>query len=512
MTTSLETVAALLAQAEASSGPPARYVPISRRLLADSLTPVTAYRALAGGDAVTGRGTFLFESVVSNEKIGRYSFLGVDPAYRFEAHGRRVVWTDTATGATEELADGDPLDELERRLDAHRSVETAALPRFAGGAVGYFAYDSVRYVEHLPDAPPDDRGVPDIALGFYERMVIFDNLNKAILLVAMVDRERVAGAGLDAAYAEAVAGLDALSAALFAAPAPPQPTEIDTGGEVSLEWTSNFTRDRFEAAVERGKEYIRAGDVFQFVPSQRLETRTTASPLNIYRALRVINPSPFMFLCDLPNVQLIGASPEIMTRVEGDEITVRPLAGTRPRGRTDDEDQALERELLADEKERAEHVMLVDLARNDIGRVARYGSVELTDVMSVERYSHVMHISSNVVGRMREGLTALDAMRATLPAGTVSGAPKVRAMEIIDELEPHRRGPYGGAVGYIDFTGDMDLCIALRTLVMRGDTCWVQAGCGVVADSVPSAEYDETINKAKGLLKAIEVAQTQLPG
>ena len=530
MTTTLDQVRQLLDRAAAADEASAdgdgaaaiRYVPISRRLLADSLTPVTAYAALARHAAgqPAPRGAFLFESVVSSEKIGRYSFLGVDPKYRFEAAGRRIRWTDRSSGAAvvDETTVDDPLAALETRLAAHRALETDALPRFAGGAVGYFAYDSVRYVEHLPDAPPDDRRLPDISLGFYEQMVIFDHLSKAILLVGQIDRTRIDAVGLETAYADAVAGLDTLSDRLFAAPAAPQATPIDTTGPVGLAYESNFTRGDFEAAVDRGKEYIRAGDVFQFVPSQRLQVQTEATPLNIYRALRVINPSPFMFLCDLPDpqagdgerFQLIGASPEIMTRVEGDAITVRPLAGTRPRGRTEAEDLALERELLADEKERAEHVMLVDLARNDIGRVARYGSVELTDVMSVERYSHVMHISSNVVGRMRPGLTALDAMRATLPAGTVSGAPKVRAMEIIDELEPHRRGPYGGAVGYLDFTGDMDLCIALRTLVMRGRTCWVQAGCGVVADSVPAAEYDETINKAKGLLKAIEVAETQL--
>ena len=538
VTTSREATAALVSEATASPpdarfGQPVRYVPIVRRLLADTLTPVTAYAALARGtaatgdttvsppdgsheqreedttlvrQAATGRGTFLFESVVSNENVGRYSFLGIDPTFRVEAYGPRLDRHDLRTGERTSETPDDLLDTLDALLAQHRALPHAHLPRFAGGAVGYFAYDSVRYVEHLPNAPQDDRNLPDLSLGFYERMVIFDHINKVLLLVAQLDLRAVADEGLDAEYDRAVADLDSLQQRLFAAPALPQATAIHPAGDVTLDWTSNFTREQFEAAVERGKEYIRAGDVFQFVPSQRLTVQTDASPLGIYRALRVINPSPFMFLLDLPDVQLIGASPEIMTRVDDGEVTVRPLAGTRPRGRTEEEDRRLEADLLADEKERAEHVMLVDLARNDIGRVARYGSVDLTDVMSVERYSHVMHISSNVVGRMREGLTALDAMRATLPAGTVSGAPKVRAMEIIDELEPHRRGPYGGAVGYIDFTGDMDLCIALRTMVMRDRTCWVQAGCGVVADSDPAAEWQETINKAKGLLKAIEVA------
>ncbi len=273
---------------------------------------------------------------------------------------------------------------------------------------------------------------------------------------------------------------------------------------------SNFTQAEFEAAVERSKEYIRAGDIFQVVLSQRLEMETQARPLDIYRALRVVNPSPFMFLLKTPEVTLIGSSPEIMVRVEDGTTTIRPLAGTRPRGRTEAEDQQLAEDLLADPKERAEHVMLIDLARNDVGRVAKFGSVRLSDVMVVERYSHVMHITSNVTGQLIEGKTALDALRAGLPAGTVSGAPKVRAMEIIDELEPHRRGPYAGAVGYVDFTGNMDTCIALRTLVMIGQTAYVQAGAGIVADSVPQSEYEETLNKARGLLRAIEVAEEQL--
>jgi anthranilate synthase component 1 len=277
-----------------------------------------------------------------------------------------------------------------------------------------------------------------------------------------------------------------------------------------MAWKSNFTREGFEQAVARCQEYIRAGDIFQVVISQRLQLETSARPIDIYRALRIVNPSPFMFLLRTPRVNLVGASPEIMVRVEEGEVTIRPLAGTRRRGKTEEEDLRLEQELLDDPKERAEHVMLVDLARNDVGRVAQYGSVTLSDVMKVERYSHVMHITSNVTGQLAPGRSALDALRAGLPAGTVSGAPKVRAMQIIDEIEPHRRGPYAGAVGYLDFTGNMDTCIALRTLVMVGQTAYVQAGAGIVADSVPSEEYQETLNKAKGLLTAIEIAQSQL--
>jgi anthranilate synthase component 1 len=295
---------------------------------------------------------------------------------------------------------------------------------------------------------------------------------------------------------------------LGAIPKSLRPLDVTPRGNPSILFQSDTTQSEYEAAVARCQEYIRAGDIFQVVISQRLQLETQARPLDIYRALRVVNPSPFMFLLNTPHVTLVGSSPEIMVRVEDGETTIRPLAGTRRRGATDPEDRALAEELLADPKERAEHVMLVDLARNDVGRVARYGSVRLSDVMQVERYSHVMHITSNVTGTLKAGMTALDALRAGLPAGTVSGAPKVRAMEIIDEVEKHRRGPYGGAVGYIDFTGNMDTCIALRTLVMQGQTAYLQAGAGIVADSVPTSEYQETLNKAQGLLRAIELAES----
>ncbi|HEX6985955.1 MAG TPA: anthranilate synthase component I family protein, partial [Planctomycetaceae bacterium] len=329
---------------------------------------------------------------------------------------------------------------------------------------------------------------------------------KTILVVAHART----GGDPQAAYEDACRRVDDLCRQLQRGQADLQLTDIALGGEPTKSWTSNFTREGFCAAVERCKEYIRAGDAFQIVLSQRLQRETTARPLDIYRALRVVNPSPFMFLLRSPEATLIGSSPEIMVRVEDGVTTIRPLAGTRKRGATEEEDRRLAEELLADPKERAEHVMLIDLARNDVGRVSRFGSVKLSDVMVVERYSHVMHITSNVTGRLLPGKTALDALRAGLPAGTVSGAPKVRAREIIDELEPHRRGPYAGAVGYLDFTGNMDTCIALRTIVMQGQTAYVQAGAGLVADSVPESEYEETLNKAKGLLKAIEVAEGQL--
>jgi anthranilate synthase component 1 len=325
-----------------------------------------------------------------------------------------------------------------------------------------------------------------------------------------VAHARLDQADPEAAYQAACDQIDTMCRQLQQGTADLQLTDINLRGEPTLEWTSSFTRDGFESAVRHCQDYIRAGDIFQVVIGQRLQLETSARAIDIYRALRIVNPSPFMFLLKTPRVQLVGASPEIMVRVEEGKVTVRPLAGTRRRGATEEEDQRLEQELLADPKERAEHVMLVDLARNDIGRVAEYGSVHLSDLMKVERYSHVMHITSDVSGRLRAGQTALDALRAGLPAGTVSGAPKVRAMQIIDEVEPCRRGPYAGAVGYIDFTGNMDTCIALRTLVMVGQTVYVQAGAGIVADSQPAEEYQETLNKAKGLLMAIQIAQTQL--
>jgi len=313
--------------------------------------------------------------------------------------------------------------------------------------------------------------------------------------------------GLEAAYADACRRVEELTATLSDADRSLRPAEIEVGGEVTIPVASNFTPERFEAAVEKCLEYIRAGDIFQVVLSQRFQTKLTAPAFELYRTLRVVNPSPFMFYLRLPQVTLVGSSPEIMVRVVGGKVTVRPLAGTRPRGRDEAEDRRLADELLADPKERAEHVMLVDLGRNDVGRVARYGTVELSDVMVIERYSHVMHITSNVTGQLTSDRDSFDALRACLPAGTVSGAPKVRAMQIIDELEPHRRGPYAGAVGYVDFNGNMDTCIALRTVVIQGENAYVQAGAGIVADSVPAAEFAETQNKARGLLRAIEITE-----
>jgi len=476
-------------------------VPVYRQLLGDALTPVSAFCKVQEGEWA-----FLFESVVGGERLGRYSFVGSGPFFRFEAFDRRVV-TQAGRGPKQEFTHPDPLRKLEEALAAYRAPHVPGLPRFCGGAVGYAGYDTVRYVEHLPDAPEDDRGLPDLSFAFYDRMVVFDHISKTVAAVA---HAHIDPSSLRKCYDEACARVDRLVERLQQGVAELQVTDIDPGGPVSIPHQSNFSKDGFQAAVLKCKEYINAGDIFQVVLSQRFKANTTARPFDIYRALRAVNPSPFMFYVKAGPTTLVGASPEIMTRVEGDLVTIRPLAGTRRRGATPDEDKALADELIADPKERAEHIMLVDLGRNDVGRVAKFGSVELSDLLTVERYSHVMHISSTVTGRLEPGKTAFDALRSCLPAGTLSGAPKVRAMQIIDELEPHRRGPYGGAVGYIDFTGNMDTCIALRTMVVQGQTAYVQAGAGLVADSDPEAEYQETVNKAKGLLRALEIAETQL--
>ncbi len=499
-------------------------VPIYRQLLGDTLTPVTAFHRIQGGDWA-----FLFESVVGGERLGRYSFLGADPFLLFQAWDRKVRIDDLQSGKSQELEHPDPLRLLEEWLAHYRGPNLPGLPRFSGGAVGYAGYDTVRYVERLEQPPKDDRGLPDLSFAFYDRMVIFDHINKTIAAVAHAhvppkpQDERSDSWGsklLPQSYADACRRVDELVERLRQGNATPKLTDIAPVGQVQRSFRSNFGPGEFEKAVEKAKEYIKAGDVFQVVLSQRILAETRAHPFDIYRTLRVVNPSPFLFYLKAgPKLTLVGSSPEIMVRVETDKVTIRPLAGTRRRGESEEEDQRLAEELIADPKERAEHIMLVDLGRNDVGRVARYGTVQISDVMTVERYSHVMHICSNVTGRLQPGKSAFDALRSCLPAGTLSGAPKVRAMQIIDELEPHRRGPYGGAVGYVDFGGNMDTCIALRTMVIvpsgasatgGSQTVYLQAGAGIVADSVPQKEREETMNKAMGLLRALEIAETQL--
>jgi anthranilate synthase component 1 len=493
------------------------YVPIYRRLLSDVLTPVQAFKKLDVSPAAC-----LFESVIGGEKVGRYSFLASDPYLQIEAHGTQVTISRAESSSdveepvwsTESLETDNPLEILRGQVQSMNVAHLSELPPFIGGAIGYAGYDTVRYVERLPNAPHDDRELPDLWFALYHHMVVFDHVQKTVTVLALADVRDKDPAALRQAYEQASRQVDFLVEQLE------KPEHelhlddvsfgVDIGGEVTLAYESNLSQAEFEDAVRKCIEYIRAGDIFQVVISQRLETPLEVPPFELYRTLRVVNPSPFMFYLRTPRTTLVGSSPEILVRVVDGRVTVRPLAGTRPRGRTEQEDLQLAEELLADPKERAEHVMLVDLGRNDVGRIARYGSVEISDVMVIERYSHVMHITSNVSGQLRDDCDSFDALAACLPAGTVSGAPKVRAMEIIDELEPNRRGPYAGAVGYIDFAGNMDTCIALRTVVIHNGVAYVQAGAGIVADSVPEREYQETLNKACGLLKSIEITQQRI--
>jgi len=490
------------------------FVPVFRQLLSDTLTPVSAFRLLDDGGPAC-----LFESVIGGEKVGRYSFLAANPAGRFRAQGNEITITRRGDPSREQMTADDPLDAFREHFH-FRVAQINGMPPFVGGAIGYAGYDVVRYVEHLPNAPQDDRHLPDLDFSFYHTLCVFDHVGKTITVIALADCRdvqtndqaatayRLAGQEIDATIARLSRHTDTNSDRWV--PDEWNPEKWSQITEPALQVESNFTRESFCQAVRDCVEYIRAGDIFQVVPSQRWSVKTAVDALEIYRSLRVVNPSPFMFYVRTPECELVGCSPEIMCRVADRVVTVRPLAGTRPRGKTEKEDRALERELLADPKECAEHVMLVDLGRNDVGRVAKFGSVELTEVMIVERYSHVMHISSEVQGTLRDGLDAFDALKACLPAGTVSGAPKVRAMEVIDSIEPQRRGPYGGAVGYIDYRGNMDTCIALRTMVIKDKVVYVQAGCGVVADSDPHAEYEETMNKAKALISAIELTERRL--
>jgi anthranilate synthase component 1 len=472
-------------------------VPVLRRLLADLDTPLGAYQRFAGP------GTFLLESVQGGEKWGRYSIIGLPAAERIVVRGERIEVLRDGT-VTERHASADPLAFVEAFARRERVYPHPALGMFAGGLVGYFGYDCARYVERrLADgAPPDRLGTPDILLLCCEEFLVFDNLANAIVLVTTVD-PRAADAAERAARR-----LDELQQRLEqpVPRLPPVDLEPRDSAAVEARFVSEFGRAAFEAAVERIREYILAGDVMQVVPSQRLSAPFAGHPLNLYRALRHLNPSPYLYFLDFGELHIVGSSPEILMRLAGGEVTVRPIAGTRRRGATPEEDAALERELLADPKEIAEHLMLIDLGRNDVGRVAETGSVRVTERMAIERYSHVMHIVSNVTGRLRDGLGAMDVLRATLPAGTLSGAPKIRAMQIIDELEPSKRGIYGGAVGYLSWHGEMDTAIAIRTAVICGGQLHVQAGAGIVADSVPALEWEETLSKARAMLRAVAMA------
>jgi anthranilate synthase component I len=470
-------------------------VPIVLETFADLDTPLSLYLKLANEPH-----TYLLESVVGGERFGRYSFIGLAARRRIEVRGYECVEIEGDTVLQRNTVE-DPLAFVESYLQRFRVARDPRLPRFCGGLVGYFAYDTVRYVEKrlARTRKPDPLGVPDILLLVSEELAIVDNLSGKLSLVVYAEP------GKTDAYAKARERLAGLLHRLRESVAIPP----DVRGE-SEPAVSGFGEAAYHAAVERAKKYIYEGDIMQVVPSQRMSKRYRATPLALYRALRTLNPSPYMYYFDLRDFHIVGASPEILVRLEGEMVTVRPIAGTRRRGATPAEDTALAEELLADEKERAEHIMLVDLGRNDVGRVAVTGSVRVTEQMVIERYSHVMHIVSNVDGVLRPGLRAIDVLRATFPAGTVSGAPKVRAMEIIDELEPVKRGVYAGAVGYLGFHGNMDVAIALRTAVVKDGVLHVQAGGGIVADSEHEAEWQETQNKARALLRAAEMAESGL--
>ena len=472
-------------------------IPFVLESFADLDTPLSLYVKLANRPF-----SFLLESVVGGERFGRYSFIGLPATTRIRVHGRDIE-VDEGTNVAERHT-GDPLDFVAGFQRRYRAAPVPGLPRFCGGLAGYFAYDTVRHIEtrlasSAPPAVGELADVPEILLLLTEELAVVDNLAGKISLIVYADPET------PHAYRNALDRLESLRRALRVPVDIPFQTATTTSGAVS-----EFGEEAFEAAVARAREYIAAGDIMQVVLSQRMAMPFAASPLSLYRALRSLNPSPYMFYYDFGDLHVVGASPEILVRKEGDTVTLRPIAGTRARGATRDADDALAAEMLADPKEIAEHVMLLDLGRNDVGRVASIGTVQVTEQMAVERYSHVMHMVSNVEGRLRPGLTALDVLRASFPAGTVSGAPKVRAMEIIDELEPSRRGIYAGAVGYISFQGDMDVAIAIRTAVLRGGMLYAQVGAGIVHDSVPENEWHETLSKARAVLRAAEMAQAGL--
>jgi anthranilate synthase component 1 len=472
-------------------------IPVYREILADRLTPVSAFERLqAGGQA------FLLESVAGGERLARYSFLGADPFLVFRSKGDQVTIQREGVTETQTLAQGqDPLNLLEDLLGQYRFVPTEGLPRFCGGAVGYMAYDVVRFFERLPDANPDDLNLDDCCFLFTDTLVIFDHVRHRMLVLC---NARV-GDNPAAAYAAACEKIDRIIARLND-PRPVSACNVMPGSTA----TANMPRERYEDIVRACKEYIVAGDAFQVVPSVRFSQPLNVPPWEVYRALRFLNPSPYMYYLELGSEQVVGASPEILVTVEDGLATVRPIAGTRKRGANQEEDNRLGEELLADEKERAEHIMLVDLGRNDLGRISEYGSVRVGDLMVIERYSHVMHIVSNVTGRVSEENSVFDVIRASFPAGTLSGAPKVRAMEIIDEQEPTRRGLYGGAVGYFSYSGDADFAIAIRTMLSKDGQAHVQAGAGIVADSDPATEYEECCSKARAVLAAIELARQGL--
>lgn len=460
-------------------------VPIYRDLVADLETPVSAFLK------INQKGnSFLLESVEGGERIARYSFIGTEPY--------KVIRINTKDKIN-------PLPLIKQEMDKYKIVPVVGLPRFSGGAVGYLAYETVTHFEELPSPDTDPLGLPESLFMFVETMLVFDHVSHRIKILS---HARLDG-NIEKEYQKAVRRIEILADRLNQPLKQSQVRQNINQSKSNLKLSSNFSQEAFKKGVLKLKKYITAGEAIQVVLSQRLSQKTNVPPFEIYRALRSINPSPYMFFLDFKDFHIIGASPEILVRVEDGVVMTRPLAGTRPRGTTPNEDEKLERELKSDEKERAEHIMLVDLGRNDIGRVSQPGTVEVSELMQVEHYSHVMHLVTHVQGKLRHNMSAIDALKACFPAGTVSGAPKIRAMQLIADLEPEKRGPYAGAVGYFSFSGNMDMAIAIRTMVVSNGTAYTQTGCGIVYDSQPESEYEETMNKAKALLKAVNQAESQ---
>jgi anthranilate synthase component 1 len=480
-------------------------IPIYKEILGDADTPVSAFLKL------NKKPSFLLESVVGGEKWARYSFIGISPMLTITCNGNKVEIRDGSGVSHSETAD--PLNIIKDILSRFKPVDVKGLPRFSGGFVGYMGYDVVKFFERVPDIKKPAVAMPDMFMMLTDMLLIFDSLRQTIKVVCNV---HIDGKDIRDAYDDAEKRIDDVIGMLKGGPKAQAryPSLMsysmlygaETAGSKEA-FSSNFRKEDFLAAVEKSKEYVMSGDVVQVVLSQRFERETDALPFDIYRTLRIINPSPYMYYLDTGDSQIVGSSPEILVRLEGDRITLRPIAGTRKRGETEEEDRALEEDLKKDPKEIAEHIMLVDLGRNDVGRVAETGSVKVTDLMTVERYSHVMHLVSNVEGALKKGLDSFDVFRACFPAGTVTGAPKVRAMEIIEEIEPTKRGAYAGTVGYFGYSGNMDTCITIRTLLIKGGKVYVQAGAGIVADSVPENEYMETVNKAMAMMKAVEFVE-----
>ncbi len=470
-------------------------VPVVKQILADTDTPVSAYLKIRDRSSYS----FLLESVEGGENTARYSFLGADPYLIFRSRGRSGSVRDLNTGKERRFT-GDPINELRSLMAHNKSAGIPGLPRFTGGGVGYISYDAVRLVEDIPDTTRDDFNIDDIVFMFFDTILVFDNVTHTVSIISNI---HTGGDGtIEERYNLTVSRIEKLETLLGERRANP----LSKGSGI-FNPVSNVDKETFMKNVRRCKEYIEAGDVIQTVLSQRIETEISVAPLDIYRMLRVVNPSPYMFHIALDTVDIVGASPEMFVRVEGGEMEVRPIAGTRPRGDTEEEDEAFAEELRHDEKEIAEHVMLLDLGRNDVGRVAKYGSVNVEKAMFVERYSHVMHLVSAVKGTLRDDKDRFDALMSFFPAGTLSGAPKVRAMEIIDELETTRRGIYGGTIGYTDYQGNVDSCIVIRTIVIKDGKAYIQAGAGIVADSDPEREYQECMNKAMALFRAVKMAE-----